>query len=63
MTTLLAQVILAGGTGALDPALYVPGMVAGYGSCQQDLSREPPQPAGWSGGVAPSWCSVWLGVE
>jgi len=40
-----------------------PAILAGYGSCKQDLTREPAQPRGWQAGVAPSWCETWLGVE
>ena len=57
------NIILAGGTGALDPQLYEVSQVAGYGSSIYDLSPEPPQPAGWTYGTPPLWPEIWLGVE
>jgi hypothetical protein len=62
MTTLLNEIILGGGTGCLDPALY-DDRVAGYGTSVHDLVAEEPQPRGWRAGQAPSWCEIWLGVE
>lgn len=50
-------------TGGLDPMLYDPRLVAGYGFSRFDLIREEPQPRGWRAGVPPSWCEVWLGVQ
>jgi hypothetical protein len=55
------EIILQGGTGSLNPALYR--HVAGYGASMYDLLREEPQPPGWCAGQVPSWCEIWLGVE
>jgi hypothetical protein len=62
MSTLINEIILAGGTGCLDPALY-DDHVAGYGASIHDLLGEGRQPRGWSAGQPPSWCEIWLGVE
>ncbi|MEA2182936.1 MAG: hypothetical protein QOF69_2121 [Solirubrobacteraceae bacterium] len=62
MSTLMNQIILGGGTGCLDPALYDHD-VAGYGASIYDVIREDPQPSGWRAGQMPSWCEIWLGRE
>ena len=62
MCSLMNEIILGGGTGCLNPALY-DDSVAGYGTSIYDLLDEEPQPAGWRAGHAPSWCEIWLGVE
>ncbi|HEX8157144.1 MAG TPA: hypothetical protein VF526_07135 [Solirubrobacteraceae bacterium] len=62
MSTLMNEIILAGGTGCLDPALYDDN-VAGYGYSIYDLIGEDPQPAGWRAGQMASWCEIWLGHD
>lgn len=57
------DIILAGGTGCLDPVLYDPRVVAGFGFSIFDVIGEGPQPAGWCYGRAPLWSRIWLGVD
>lgn len=61
MTQSVPDIILAGGSGALDPALYPDDSVAGHN--RYDDEPEDPQPPGWHSGDAPPWCAIWLGVE
>ena len=58
---LLNAVILAGGTGCLNPALYEPGSVAGFGPA--DELPEEPQPFRFAAGCPPPWWEIWLGVD